>query len=201
MKPLADKDIQAGLQKLAEWSECGDAIQRTFAFADFLASMRFVNQVAEAAEARQHHQLGPRQYRRPVRRVARRDHAVLFAPDQQQRLRQRGQQRARVLQHVLRHARQDRAPHARRAHRRRSEVQSRAASAGEVPAHTRPPWRRAARTPMNDPKAISTWLDEQQITEIECLTPDMSGQARGKIVPRHKYDPAVGLRLLKNLRE
>jgi 4a-hydroxytetrahydrobiopterin dehydratase len=55
MKPLADKDIQAGLQKLAEWSECGDAIQRTFAFADFLASMRFVNQVAEAAEARQHH--------------------------------------------------------------------------------------------------------------------------------------------------
>ena len=48
---------------------------------------------------------------------------------------------------------------------------------------------------MNDPQAISKWLDEQQITEIECLTPDMSGQARGKIVPRHKYDPAVGLRL------
>jgi 4a-hydroxytetrahydrobiopterin dehydratase len=55
MKPLADKDIQAGLQKLTEWSECGDAIQRTYTFADFLTSMRFVNQVAQAAEDRQHH--------------------------------------------------------------------------------------------------------------------------------------------------
>jgi len=55
MKPLADKDIQAGLQKLTEWSECGDAIQRTYTFADFLTSMHFVNQVAQAAEDRQHH--------------------------------------------------------------------------------------------------------------------------------------------------
>jgi glutamine synthetase len=30
---------------------------------------------------------------------------------------------------------------------------------------------------------------------VECLIPDMAGQARGKIVPRHKYNPAVGLRL------
>ena len=49
-----------------------------------------------------------------------------------------------------------------------------------------------------DPAAtrhIQQWLDEHQITEIECLIPDMAGQARGKIVPRHKYDPAAGLRL------
>ncbi|HMM84553.1 glutamine synthetase family protein [Azohydromonas sp.] len=48
---------------------------------------------------------------------------------------------------------------------------------------------------MTDPDAVQRWLDERQITEIECLTPDMSGQARGKIVPRHRYDPAAGLRL------
>jgi glutamine synthetase len=44
-------------------------------------------------------------------------------------------------------------------------------------------------------RQIQQWLDEHQITEIEGLIPDMAGQARGKIVPRYKYDPAVGLRL------
>ncbi len=50
---------------------------------------------------------------------------------------------------------------------------------------------------MNDSTAatIQRWLDEHHITEVECLIPDMTGQARGKIVPRHKYDPAAGLRL------
>jgi len=48
---------------------------------------------------------------------------------------------------------------------------------------------------MNDLPTVQQWLDERRITEIECLTPDMSGQARGKIVPRHRYDPDAGLRL------
>lgn len=43
--------------------------------------------------------------------------------------------------------------------------------------------------------AIETWLDAHRITEVECLIPDMAGQARGKIVPRHKYRPLHGLRL------
>jgi glutamine synthetase len=47
----------------------------------------------------------------------------------------------------------------------------------------------------HDPQYIQQWMDENRITEIECLVPDMAGQARGKIVPRHKYNPAVGLRL------
>ena len=46
-----------------------------------------------------------------------------------------------------------------------------------------------------DAQRIQQWLDEHRITEVECLIPDMAGQARGKIVPRHKYDPAAGLRL------
>ncbi len=48
---------------------------------------------------------------------------------------------------------------------------------------------------MPDTAAIQSWLDEHRIDEVECLTSDMAGQARGKIVPRHKYDPAFGLRL------
>ena len=44
-------------------------------------------------------------------------------------------------------------------------------------------------------QAIQQWLDDHHITEVECLIPDMTGLARGKIVPRHKYNPAEGLRL------
>lgn len=47
----------------------------------------------------------------------------------------------------------------------------------------------------HDPAFIQQWMDEHRISEVECLIPDMAGQARGKIVPRHKYNPAVGLRL------
>eukprot|EP01136_Pigoraptor_vietnamica_P025266 Opistho-1_new@79073 len=50
-------------------------------------------------------------------------------------------------------------------------------------------------TSPDDAQRIQHWLDEHRITEVECLIPDMAGQARGKIVPRHKYNPAVGLRL------
>ncbi|MBL8442592.1 MAG: glutamine synthetase [Zoogloeaceae bacterium] len=48
---------------------------------------------------------------------------------------------------------------------------------------------------MNASQQIEHWLTENRITEIECLVPDMAGIARGKIVPRHKYDPEQGLRL------
>ena len=37
------------------WSRTGDLIERTFAFPDFNASMRFVNQMAIEAERTQHH--------------------------------------------------------------------------------------------------------------------------------------------------
>lgn len=42
---------------------------------------------------------------------------------------------------------------------------------------------------------IQKWLDDNHITEVECLISDMAGQARGKIVPRHKYKPEAGMRL------
>ena len=57
------------------------------------------------------------------------------------------------------------------------------------------PHRHRDHLPMTDHAELQRWLEQHRIDEIECLTPDMSGQARGKIVPRHRYDPAFGLRL------
>ena len=48
---------------------------------------------------------------------------------------------------------------------------------------------------MSTSQRINDWLSKHCVTEIECLVPDMAGIARGKIVPRHKYDPEQGLRL------
>lgn len=39
------------------------------------------------------------------------------------------------------------------------------------------------------------WLKEHNITEIECLVPDMSGVARGKIIPADKFSTDAGMRL------
>lgn len=52
---MESEAIEAALKMVPEWSLAGEAIQRTYQFADFKASMRFVNSVAEAAEATQHH--------------------------------------------------------------------------------------------------------------------------------------------------
>jgi 4a-hydroxytetrahydrobiopterin dehydratase len=55
MNKLSDAEIQAELKGVPEWSELNGAIQRSLQFADFVAAMRFVNQVADAAEKDQHH--------------------------------------------------------------------------------------------------------------------------------------------------
>lgn len=36
-------------------------------------------------------------------------------------------------------------------------------------------------------KNISDWLKQQQISEVECLVPDMTGNARGKFIPAHQF--------------
>lgn len=55
MDKLSEEQIQAALAQAPEWSELNGAIQRTFQFKDFIEAMKFVNQVAQAAEADQHH--------------------------------------------------------------------------------------------------------------------------------------------------
>jgi glutamine synthetase len=43
--------------------------------------------------------------------------------------------------------------------------------------------------------SIRTWLRERHITEVECLVPDMTGNARGKIIPAAKFLAEEGMRL------
>ena len=42
---------------------------------------------------------------------------------------------------------------------------------------------------------MERWLDENRVTEIECLVPDLTGVARGKILPRNKFSEEKGMRL------
>ena len=52
---MDDKQLGAALMVANEWAEVGGSIQRTFGFKDFVTAMAFVDKVAEAAEAAQHH--------------------------------------------------------------------------------------------------------------------------------------------------
>ena len=52
---LSSAEITAKMLCVPQWSRSGDLIERTFAFPDFIASMRFVNQMATEAERTQHH--------------------------------------------------------------------------------------------------------------------------------------------------
>ena len=42
---------------------------------------------------------------------------------------------------------------------------------------------------------LENWLNERRITEVECLVPDLTGVARGKILPRGKFTEDRGMRL------
>ena len=42
---------------------------------------------------------------------------------------------------------------------------------------------------------LETWLNTHRVTEIECLVPDLTGVARGKILPREKFTEDRGMRL------
>ena len=55
MQKLTTQDIETKLEAFPEWALNGDALQRTFAFDDFVGAMAFVNRVAELAEAHVHH--------------------------------------------------------------------------------------------------------------------------------------------------
>lgn len=55
MERMSEDQIKRALEPLPEWSDTGAAIHRTYQFRDFVESMKFVNAVAAAAEADQHH--------------------------------------------------------------------------------------------------------------------------------------------------
>jgi len=53
--PLPESEVRNALASLSGWIVAGNAIQRVFEFATFAEAMTFVNKVAEAAEAANHH--------------------------------------------------------------------------------------------------------------------------------------------------
>lgn len=52
---LGDAEVQGWLKAHPRWALEGGMIRRTYAFGDFRAAMAFVNRVADAAEAADHH--------------------------------------------------------------------------------------------------------------------------------------------------
>lgn len=55
MAKLTSEQIKAALPKVKNWTKRGASIGRTYEFKDFNGAMSFVNKVAEAAEAANHH--------------------------------------------------------------------------------------------------------------------------------------------------
>ena len=52
---LLDSEIRQALETLPGWRKNGNVIQRVFEFPDFAKAIEFVNKVAAAAEASNHH--------------------------------------------------------------------------------------------------------------------------------------------------
>lgn len=52
---LHEDEVTRRLESRADWTQAGEAIQRTYFFKDFVEAMAFVNKAAAAAEASQHH--------------------------------------------------------------------------------------------------------------------------------------------------
>ena len=50
-------------------------------------------------------------------------------------------------------------------------------------------------SPEKPESSLRRWLKERSITEVECLVPDITGIARGKIIPADKFSHDYGTRL------
>jgi glutamine synthetase len=59
---------------------------------------------------------------------------------------------------------------------------------------TRPSRRKPPSTAQQE-SSLRRWLKERRITEVECLVPDITGNARGKIIPADKFSHDYGTRL------
>jgi 4a-hydroxytetrahydrobiopterin dehydratase len=54
-RPLTEPEIQQALETLLQWEARDDRLRKVFALHSFRAAIAFVNQVAELAEAADHH--------------------------------------------------------------------------------------------------------------------------------------------------
>jgi len=55
--------------------------------------------------------------------------------------------------------------------------------------------RSRKNVPEQAESSLRRWLKERHITEVECLVPDITGNARGKIIPADKFSHDYGTRL------
>ncbi len=46
---------------------------------------------------------------------------------------------------------------------------------------------------------MKDWIEQHQITEVECIVPDLAGAARGKIMPASKFSDSTTLRMPKSI--
>ncbi len=60
---------------------------------------------------------------------------------------------------------------------------------------SRPRPLKTATPPATQESSLLRWLKERRITEVECLVPDITGNARGKIIPADKFSHDYGTRL------
>jgi 4a-hydroxytetrahydrobiopterin dehydratase len=55
MSTLSEDQISVYMHKLPDWNEVNNTLEKTYKFAEFKDSIRFVNQAAELAESANHH--------------------------------------------------------------------------------------------------------------------------------------------------
>jgi len=60
---------------------------------------------------------------------------------------------------------------------------------------TSPRSRSRKSAPRQAESVLLRWLKDRHITEVECLVPDITGNARGKIIPADKFSHDYGTRL------
>ena len=78
---LSDRDIQAKLSQLPDWSLSGKTITCTRTFKDFVTAVAFVNQLVEPAETAGHHPDLKISYNRVVISLSTHDAGGLTAKD------------------------------------------------------------------------------------------------------------------------
>ena len=57
----------------------------------------------------------------------------------------------------------------------------------------------ASKVPTADMATIEAWLEDHKISEVECLVPDMTGNARGKFIPAHQFTASREIKLPESI--
>ncbi len=78
---LTDSEIEQALQRVPEWKLDGKFITRRYSFAAFPDAIRFVTQVADIAEARNHHPFISIDYKKVTLRLTSWHHGGLTEAD------------------------------------------------------------------------------------------------------------------------